>query len=62
MIYPGWNAYIKECCEIYKYFAFDFELLIDDFGIKNEFEIYSGNFSNFNKLLKVNKKNNNEFI
>ncbi len=54
LVWPGWETHIKECCKIYKYFASNFELFINDFGIKNEFEIYSGNYSNFNKFLRAN--------
>ena len=50
LIIEGWQKYRKEAAQIVRDFHSEMDGLLNQFGIRNEFEVYSGNFSKLSKV------------
>ena len=50
LIVEGWQKYRKEAAHIVRDFHSEMDGLLNQFGIRNEFEVYSGNFSKLSKV------------
>jgi hypothetical protein len=51
LINQDWQKYGKEAAKMVKDFHSEMDGIINQFGIRNEFEIYSGNFSKLSKVI-----------
>ena len=50
LIITGWQKYRTEAAKIVRDFHFEMDGVLNQFGIRNEFEVYSGNFSKLSKV------------
>lgn len=52
IIRTGWDVYTKESMKIVSQYHFEIKNLLDLFEVENEFELISGNISNFDRWEK----------
>lgn len=57
LVYGYWEEFIEEAYEIFDNFHAEMDGLMNLFNIRNEFEVYSGNFSKFTKEERKGKVN-----
>ena len=57
LVYGTWEEYINVAFDMYQDFEFEMNGLMNLFNIRNEFEVYSGNFSKFTKDERKGKVN-----
>ena len=57
LVYGHWEEFIEEAFEIFDNFQAEMQGLMNLFNIRNEFEVYSGNFSKFTKEERKGKVN-----
>jgi hypothetical protein len=52
IIRDGWEGYLKDSLKMVKQYHFEIKNLLDLFEVENEFELISGNISNFDRWEK----------
>lgn len=57
LVYDKWEGYLDFALKLYEKFYFEMTGLLNLFGVRNEFEVYSGNFSKFIKSERRGKAN-----
>lgn len=57
LVYGQWEEYMDFALKLYEKFYFEMTGLLSLFGVRNEFEVYSGNFSKFIKSERKGKAN-----
>jgi len=57
LVYGHWDEFLEEAYEMYDSFQIEMQGLMNLFNIRNEFEVYSGNFSKFTKEERKGKVN-----